>query len=195
MSQGQQVVIGIDPDLRRVGIGAVDVETRKAVYVAVPKVFSDKTEADAVREIVPQLRGCISDVMKALGHPLCMGVVVEGQEIAYSAQQGANPRSILVLAQVAGALLCEAGYEVTKEKILFPKPIEWKGNVPKPIHQARVYNTLGWEYEQTKEYTRPTNVGPEVMGADALNKSDWKHVGDALGLALWGIEKLGRRRG
>lgn len=118
-------------------------------------------------------------------------VVVEGQEISYTARSGGNPRSILFLATTAGGWLSQAS-DLATGKVLFPTPQKWKGTVPKRIHQSRIYKKLGIPSEvvgkDKNAYARPVST-PDVLGANELNKADWKHVGDAAGLALWGLEQ------
>jgi hypothetical protein len=107
-------------------------------------------------------------------------IIIEGQKI-YAGEQ-AQPNDLIKLAQLAGisAGICSSLYP--SKQIIIPQPREWKGSVPKRIHQARLYKKLGWGYKQTKTYAYPINptVGKE------LNRGDWKHVGDAIGLMQWG---------
>jgi len=52
---------------------------------------------------------------------------------------------------------------------------------------------LGWESEtvgrSTKAYTRPVSGFEGVLGADTIGKGEWKHVVDAIGLAVWGAKQ------
>ena len=61
-------------------------------------------------------------------------------------------------------------------------PDDAKGTVPKPIHQARTYRRMGWDCERLKSYSVPKTPGYDI------DPGAWKHVGDALGLALWGYD-------
>lgn len=191
-----KVIIGIDPDMRKPSMAMMDVKSGNTIAVRCIKNTSKAKDRAAVIGCVNSLRGCITSFLKDLGNPELLCVVVEGQEIAYTAREGANPRSIMLLATVAGACLTEAAYET--ENILFPSPNEWKGGVPKGIHQARILRKMGWEYEvvgsdKKTAYARPTQDLSAVYGANDLNKADWRHVVDSIGLADYAREKIIRR--
>lgn len=70
--------------------------------------------------------------------------------------------------------------------ILVPTPKEWKGQIQKHAHQARLYNDLGWGYEIVGtgdgRYARPRKA-PSAFSH--ITKGQWKHVGDAMLLARW----------
>jgi len=108
-----------------------------------------------------------------------------------------NRQSLVELAVIAGAL---AG-NLDAKMVL---PMEWKGSIPKHIHQARVYATQGWDFKQVKtkgtKYAYPigkayqdrlnscwTIVDGELLEAGvekSLPNSVWKDLGDSLGLAV-----------
>lgn len=139
-----------------------------------------------------ELRGQIRSLLAELDEPTCIAVCVEGQELVYTARSGANPRDLAILANVSGALISEASHETNN--ILLPSPAEWKKQVPKAIHQARIYTTIGWEFESVgkdkkRGYCRPTSVPADLI-TGKINKSDWKHIGDAIGLAQWASTKI-----
>jgi len=85
-----------------------------------------------------------------------------------------NVNSLIRLAASTGWLACLAG-DIAR----LVTPQEWKGTVPKNIHQARTYSRFGWEYKQGKSYSYPVGVFPEI------NRSLWSDMGDSLGLALY----------
>ncbi len=107
--------------------------------------------------------------------------VVEGQQIYFG--KTPNPQNIVHLAQVAGACLAWSDCEHT----YLPSPSQWKGSVEKHIHQARICKKLGWDYEirasGKNRYAVPTNA------PFSLKATEWKHCMDAIGLAIWGLEK------
>lgn len=116
-------------------------------------------------------------------------VIVEGQEL-YGGHP--NPNNIITLAQVAGvyfgALSCTA-------KDMMPKPKEWKGSIKKHVHQSRSYLKFDIPHDvvgdprKNSAYCRPQD--PTLGGAfPDIKPVDWKELGDALGLALWGLDRL-----
>jgi len=181
------IFLGIDPDLHSLAIASVGI----GPVVRSLRVVNSKgsTERDAVVDMASALAKLQLPETPTV-------VVVEAQEVVYTARSGANPRDLINLAAVAGATVC-------KMKMLFPSasvwltpPGTWKGQVPKQIHQARMFSKLGWPYEPRGSkirtgYCRPLSYGSQEApaGAEGLNISDWKHVGDAVGLALWGMEQ------
>jgi hypothetical protein len=115
--------------------------------------------------------------------------VVEGQSLHYGSN--VNPDDLFKLAHTAGAAaasLFRAGFR----NVLIPKPEDWKGQVPKQIHQARVLNKFGILYEQLADYCVPSGCArlARIQGAASLNRGDWKHVVDAIGLARYGFDCL-----
>ena len=75
---------------------------------------------------------------------------------------------------------------------------EWKGDIPKCVHQARVLKKRGMEYEtrgskgagRDSRYTVPTSGFDNIRTGGKLGAGDWKHAVDAIGLADWGLAKL-----
>lgn len=116
--------------------------------------------------------------------------VVEGQHIHYG--QAAPPADILKLAQIAGGLAGQIALLSPPTKLLIAQPADWKGQTPKRVNQARSFNHYGILAEQGKDYCVPTGCVriAKVEGFGALRKGDWKHVGDAVGLALHGARLL-----
>lgn len=206
-------VLGIDPDLDTTAFAFVNANTScvELVGVARPatRVVGRKAER-MVAAIVKALSsvtsgGALLKPFHAAIHAAVEGhrilrVVVEGQQIYQGVRQ--RPDDILRLAQVAGAAAGVATHLAGATQLLMPRPQEWKGSVPKPIHQARVLERLGWPYERKGPapkrtmgkvehagYCVPTSVPTDVALYD-VRPSDWKHIVDAIGLALWGVDQL-----
>lgn len=179
-------VLGIDPDSKATAWAIVDPHSRQGVAplsVGVWKTKSAET-AGVIRELSVALQSFTG--AKSMGYFDL--VVVEGQEHHHGRKT--PPNDLIRLGQIAGAL---AGfYSTLCNTIAIPTPTRWKGSVPKDIHQARTFAKLGILSSKAAGYSFPSGCAAlsRVQGAASLNKSDWKHVGDALGLALWGAEQL-----
>lgn len=177
-------VNAFDPDLHHLGYarlflcgGEIDV-----IDVRTLKVSKTRKGERAVRKMIQEIRE-FSKVIKPAD-----ALVVEGQQFYKTAKgKKINPHSLLWLGQVAGACAMLPG-----DSLYFPRPVEWKKTVEKPIHQARTLTKLGWGYKQTKNYSRPLHP-PEEFGS--ILAEEWKHIVDAIGLALWaGEQELKKRR-
>lgn len=116
-------------------------------------------------------------------------IVVEGQRIRPRAP--ARPNDILLLGQMAGVLMgcltmCDA---LSAARLVVPVPEEWKGQQPKTVNQARSYTSLGWTYQiqgsKSTGYCIPISGHRAIYCPTYLRPADWKHVGDAVGMALW----------
>lgn len=135
---------------------------------------------------------CCEELAFAGYHYPSMGsVTVEAQKVYRGKTK--NPQDIVVLAAAAGVVLHAACNRWPGASSYFPLPQDWKGGTPKRIHQARILKRLG--VPCTSKGTKNTGYcvphwpeGKEPMGADKLNMSDWKHVVDAIGIAMWGQE-------
>ena len=173
------VVIGIDPDSKATAWAAVSGSSVLAVGVL-------KTKAASTAELLRQTVVGIEDLIEKHQPELA---VVEGQHYHYGGK--APPKDIIKLAQIAGGI---AGQLVAfgTTKVAIPTPDDWKGQTPKPINQSRTYAHFGILSALASGYAYPTGckILARVQGAGSLNRSDWKHVGDALGLARYGADKL-----
>ena len=109
-------------------------------------------------------------------------VVIEGQQFYRPGRAKGNPNSLRWLAYLSGAIAGHALGFIPDTKVVIVDPADWKGQVPKHVHQARTYKRLGWPCEEhggKDPYMVPTGSPFE------LKATQWKHVGDAIGLALW----------
>ena len=180
------IVLGIDPDLHQTAFALVQDEPFvKILRVEVLSIPETLKGTDAVVAMSSALGAA---PYRYAGTSL---VVVEGQQIYLGSGQ-ARPDSILRLAQVAGAAL-GAFWAFSK---MMPRPTEWKGQVPKGIHQARILKRFGIFYKVVgrEKGCVPLTLEGEpglagVEGSDLVPKGAWIHVVDAIGLALWAIEQ------
>lgn len=187
------IFVGVDPDLHHSALAAVDETGQKVWALLITEVDSKFKEQTAAVELARKLAGQIS-CLKNMPSDVT-AFAVEAQEISYTAKSGKNPRSILHLAPATGMWLL-AGHQAWPGAAVFnPLPQAWKGSVPKQIHQARILTAIGWQYERVGKdhstgYCRPTpgGRGDEQMIEDVTarhGKAVWKHLVDAIGLALW----------
>lgn len=177
------LVIGIDPDTKSTAVAVATKHKLLAVVVIKPsKQHEDDTPAVAMARALWQQ---LPNVFKLYG--TVSAVVVEGQQIRHDAS--APPADILQLALVAGACVGIAGG--LHIPLLVPLPHDWKGNTPKPINQMRTFRAFGLPAEQRSEYCVPLDSPAlqSVQGYQDVTISDWKHLGDAAGLALWGARR------
>lgn len=116
-------------------------------------------------------------------------VFIESPRAEYTKGKGTRVQDIVELARRAGELsvACACAFGIRPDYIT---PAEWKGQTPKDISQARICSRLGWPFEKMAGYARPTDGFSGVRGATELKKSDWKHVLDAIGIALWGADTI-----
>jgi hypothetical protein len=176
------LVLGIDPDLT---------STACAVY--------DSRENEVLR-LVLQRAGSYEEMLSFVSCPwvdeLSATVsfsVVEGQQIyVASNRRNVDPNDILCLAQVAGAV-----YSRLTTQGAIPKPAEWKGQRSKLAEHTKYAKLLGWETERAggkDPYLVPTQDYVEVETSDGkpVKRSDWKHLMDAIGLAIWGSTPKGQ---
>lgn len=186
------IFVGVDPDLHHSALAGVS-ETGKVWALLITEVDSKFKEQAAAVELARKMTGqipCLKNMPSEV-----MAFAVEAQEISYTAKSGKNPRSILHLAPATGMWLLAGHLAWPGAAVFNPLPQAWKGSVPKQIHQARILKAIGWEYERVGKdhstgYCRPTKGGQsdEQMIDDVTarhGKAAWKHLVDAIGLALW----------
>jgi hypothetical protein len=102
-------------------------------------------------------------------HPPGQGLVIEMPQVYRTGQ--ARLKDVTELAFSAGAIA--ARYE----NVIRYLPAEWKGQVPKNIHQARIMAAL-------------TQSERKIL--DGIKKKDLQHILDAIGLGLFHLGRLGR---
>lgn len=185
-------VLGIDPDTHNMGIVVADETT---IYLAYSlDIPADLKGRDAVVEMCKAVWCAMGPLIQRAIQPTNQPIdriVVEGQRI-YEEGMTANPMSLLYLGQVAGAALTAAMCFSCQPNAVMPYPSEWKGTMPKEVSQGRAYRHYGLPFEVVKgsrhNYAVPV-LGPEApCPPDWPSKGKWKHVGDALALALWGLQ-------
>ncbi len=167
------ITIGIDPDTANTGIAVV--EDGEVMWVGTASARGATVQdrlpgmAEGIRHALNTWAGYFS-----IDPDVC---AIEWQRLRPRGER--NPNSIVDLNGVAGmclqACLAEFG---SYPQLLTPIPVQWKGSVPKAIHQARILGKV--------DLCRQL-IG--VQGAEKMTKTQKGHVVDAIGLALWAAEQ------
>lgn len=176
--------VGVDPGVTSLGVACIQgIEDAKALQLG-------KTLwVDVVHNPLPKVSGAAGVVamiqeLANVGRLTVPGpyqIAVEGQH--YVRGGDAPARDIGRLSTVAGA--AAAVLAPHAETLLMPTAVEWKGSIPKAVHQARTCTKLGWAWERKggeRGYCVPAD--PAIRGA-LPKQTDWKEALDAIGLALW----------
>jgi hypothetical protein len=182
--------LGIDPGVQSCALAVVN-DQLAIERVAFVKVKQSLSPDEALMHMVNIVQTAVAD----LGRDVEV-FVVEGQQV-YGGRGGVPANDLLSLANVAGALLGYCAMEAGKTPgsvVYFPRPRQWKGQQPKDVNQANTLTKLGLQYAVAKgqePYCYPTGCAQvsRVRGWHGTNRGDWKHISDAAGLALWGVEK------
>lgn len=198
----KNIYIGSDPDIHNFSCVAID-DDNNIVFIALSKtkkVKGQKSHEAACQMATDGVHRFIDWYVSSQlydGHHI-KAIAVEGQKVVYTHRTGANPQDLIELASVAGSTLC-ALTMISKcspdpVMFLFPKPSEWKGSVPKPIHQCRTMTKAGLKYTKkggSHPYPVPDKdqLSEVITGPDKINDSDWADITDSLGLAIWAKEQ------
>lgn len=168
-----QVLIGVDPDTKATGIAVLMNGALYATFVAQAK---GRTAFDRVEGMGAELQETFLELRERI-FPFPDRMNPEMFEIKIAIEwQGARPgdprpQSILDLAIVAGMIYQTARRVFPQAKIFRPYPVQWKGSIPKPVHQKRIRREMfGSPNDQSLEAT--------------WGQTNASHVLDAAGLAL-----------
>lgn len=176
-------VIGFDPDLHHAGIALIDdfgTAVPKLIAVRCPLVSSHFKGGDAVVQMAGAMDEAVAEMISEYGRP--DRVVIEGQESYLGSK--VRPQDLLHLALAAGAAVGLAR-SLCRCRIEVPRPVVWKGSIPKHVHQKRILRAVGIPYVSASNPTRILKL-PEGVGFEGIKKSNFSHVIDAIGLAVWG---------
>lgn len=169
------VILGIDPDTRCLSWGLVT----KHEVLAVGVIRS------STGEVAQMLRNC------SVGLPQVADLAaVESQHYHHGSKT--PPADIIKLAQVAGGVIGLLAGAAPNTKLTLVAAADWKGQTPKPINQRRTFQHYGIICSEASGYCYPSGCAKiaKVQGAALLNKGDWKHVADAIGLGLWASQRI-----
>lgn len=167
-----EVEIGIDPDTTATGIAVLMNGALLSTHVVRAR---GRLAFDRAEEMGCNLQRTLSEVWDKLHnrryHPMAdqtITIIVEWQK---PRPGDPRPQSITDLAIVAGMAYQAALHAFPTAKILRPYPAEWKGTIPKPVHQKRIKREM---FHSSDDQSLETTWG----------KTHASHVLDAIGLAL-----------
>lgn len=174
--------MGIDPDLHRCPIGMIWGLEGDRFSVKLAEVSKEKKDRKAMQSMCGMISGLVHLQLSVNSDINTYVVAVEGQE--FLIKGNAPFTDIGMLSAVTGAALGAA--ESHGATVYCPKPVEWKGNLPKHIHHARIARDLDFEVEIRGSGKNAYGVpkDPKIRSLLPLI-ADWKHGMDALGLAAW----------
>ncbi len=178
------ITLGVDPDLHSTSWAILD--HKSVLWVGRVVIPRRLRGAEAVAATIEKMRD--RKLPPGLGIDR---IAVEGQQIY---QKGLNTfraldqNDILMLAQVAGGMAALFWKMYPSAKLLLPKPAEWKGQVPKTVHHARIYVDLHLPYMMIGRGEQKAVVPefePDTYKEGDITPGTASHVNDAVGLALW----------
>lgn len=170
------IALGIDPDTRFTGMCLVDHDKVIAI--------GGTASPSGYLPMCQRIRFHIREAMLLI-RPLHIGViVVEGQQV-YSGSRG-NANDLLKVAMVSGAAL---GATEGCERVLCPRPQQWKGTRPKGVDQKATLRHYGWAFADCGPIQPPQWQPPPGLQefGDPIPLRHKKEIVDAMGLALWGL--------
>jgi len=205
------IFLGSDPDTQTPSVAGVD-EQGRLVFVWSRNPVKESLRLsgrEAILSSFASVQDALNDPASLLGDIRCLqtpnndisleaqqayrvvGIAVEAQEV-YGAKAGAaktkSPRSMVFLANAAGAVAGTLTMCFPWAVLYFPSPQAWKGSVPKKQHHGHIYKRLGWTGKvrgSDVPYLVPSIVPEKPEGFDDIRMPGWKHVNDSIGLALW----------
>lgn len=186
--------IGIDPDLHSTACAVLD-QDRRVLYLGVARGSASNKGLDAIleqaRQSVDVINGAVPDTVlrEAFEIPASIIASIESPRY-YHGSRKSNPQDLIHLAHVSGIFLAHLDRWGVKCSLVTPK--DWKAEKEKAVSQASSYREMGWSYTVAKGegYCVP-ELGPAYDRFN-IRKGEWKHVGDAVGLALHGLRMAAR---
>lgn len=174
--------LGIDPSVSDLSIGLWGPKGPVEVMVVhIPRKRVTESEQSQVR-----MARALHKIRPAFA--IATAVAIEGQQVD---GRGARPADLFTLAHTTGAALAWCVQNYPEAHIMVPTPTEWKGQVAKYAHQARLFKDLGWDYTLhgtgKKRYARPVSV---PLDFQHVTGPQWKDAADALLLARWAYDQL-----
>lgn len=180
--------LGVDPDSKATGVAVVtgsldlaaapELSRIKVAHVACAEVEG----MDARRRLPLMVQHAYQEVTICLEATDGVdAIVVEGMAHRRNDPRPDNIVQLGVVQGITAGVAAARNIEVHGRchEVMMPLPVDWKGTIAKPKHQAELLRRLGL----TADLSR-------VPGATLVVAQDRTHVIDAIGLALWGLERL-----
>lgn len=171
------IFIGFDPDLHYPSYGVVQVfsdRTFKILDMGCLDIPAKLKGYDAVSAICAQLPDECLEIAEGIAMLSPQEVHIYCEAMIVRPKQREAVNGLLKLQVTSGAFAAgmSSVLDTDLTKSYFVAPHEWKGDVPKDIHQKRILRWYGIERRQL-----------------GLPEKYAKHVVDALGIALWAAQK------
>lgn len=159
-------LLSVDPGTERMGLALFDAETKKLVLARLLRA-TEKTAFERVYRMGQMLDLTASE----LGAHKSYTLVMEYPQVhRHGPAAKADPDDILVLMAAFGAVLAKLP---KASAMKFPRPGQWKGQVPKKIMCKRILEALS---DVERALLKPL-------------KEDHNAV-DAVGLGLWALGRM-----
>lgn len=210
--------IGIDPDISRMSAVCIsdDSDFESAAMMKIParsrmpkgRVSTLCTMANTLKDAFAyvMLGSTEVDIERTERIVICLETPRVGR-YTQKAARGADPQDVanlglaggLAAGSISGALCAAFPADACPRiEFMFPYPQEWKGSIPKDVHQRRTVAEIGLSHELKKGFPIPQKkwwdhvsvFGETPAGKDPkLAAGDWKDILDSWGLALWARSK------
>lgn len=203
---GDEVVItGVDPGLHGaavatiratvtgMGLATMGLRLHDLRMARTPKGLKGEDAVVAMRRVLPRAveesmeQGLMALTPRVGWHRI---LVVEGQGVHSGSTP--DPRPIIHLAHISG-LAISALEEAPDLTVYMPQFSQWAGTLKDTsIFQARAWRDMGVSIAHLEKrapsdpYIVPRPVANEW--ARVVNEGDFKHLGDAVGMAVWGLK-------
>jgi len=188
--------LGFDPDLHKTAGAIVAQDDQGLLEICSMRVFSPPVKLKGQQAAAAMCAYLSVEAARWVNQirfqfPVQI-IVAEGQRIHGGANATRNWDSITALGPVSGACVAATVPAVGGKglRVSIPTPDEWTRGVPKHVRQARMWKMWDEPYEVRgsagAQYAVPMTETTRV----GFNVGEWKHLGDAVGLALWGLSQL-----
>lgn len=183
MNDDKMLAVGIDPDTKATGVAVVQAFNGglQIVHVGLVRAKGRKT-SDRRVEMARNLQRDLCRLYLNISYTPT-AVAIEWMKLRPKGEK--NPNSIVDLNGISGMCVV-ACQQLGAEHVFTPIPSEWKGTVPKSVHQKRVLRRLRLTSDLTYEES-----GNPIPGSEKIPASMRTHVIDALGLACWALDPHG----
>lgn len=165
------ILLGIDPDTKATGMGVFKGGKPVMARSCISKGRYAKDRAAGSIEAIHEALREIEIDLAPPGRPPELKVAIEWQKIRAGENAG-KAQNIADLLGISYACLAVVKFVFPYSQILLPLPAEWKGTIPKGVHQKRLRKKLGLD-----------GANAELLAG--MTNTNASHAIDGLGLALW----------